>query len=253
MTVGTQIGKINALATLNVRGERSVTCRGDRPSSLAGPLPPGSPAVCEEFRKLPDALERADQLDTKYGRNPDLQRCRCTASCSVQGFVRHKGHAYDRRRRCRYDIDFRLGTTSWSSSYARRARSFSPRRSTPNITAGQASRAEITVLIRCCRRHKGISAHLVGQSEQRLRSTGARPLGSSSGSGASVSANLVMAACARRPASPAAVLQTTTPSHYLPHKSMLSFSGGAIGADIYGIDRESIAEISQIPPRCSTR
>src|SRR6266481_2835605 len=41
-------GQVNALATLNIRGERSVTCRGefDRHPSL-GALPPGAPAVCE--------------------------------------------------------------------------------------------------------------------------------------------------------------------------------------------------------------
>ena len=57
-------GQLNALETLNIRGERSVTCRGDfdrAPS--AGPLPPGAPPECEEFRKQPDALERAAQLD----------------------------------------------------------------------------------------------------------------------------------------------------------------------------------------------
>jgi Asp-tRNA(Asn)/Glu-tRNA(Gln) amidotransferase A subunit family amidase len=66
-------GQLNALETLNVRGERSITCKGDfdrAPS--AGPLPPGAPAACEEFRKQPDALERAEQLDRQYGRNPDL-------------------------------------------------------------------------------------------------------------------------------------------------------------------------------------
>jgi len=67
-------GQLNALETLNVRGERSVTCKGDfdrAPS--AGPLPEGAPAVCEEFRKQPDALERAAELDQLYGRNPDLE------------------------------------------------------------------------------------------------------------------------------------------------------------------------------------
>ncbi len=47
MTVGIpNAGQLNALGTLNIRGERSVTCKGDRdrrPSD--GPLPPGSPAV----------------------------------------------------------------------------------------------------------------------------------------------------------------------------------------------------------------
>src|SRR5207245_9232857 len=70
-----QAGQVNALATLNIRGERSVTCRGDfdrHPS--AGPLPPGAPAVCEMFRRLPDALARAAELDATYGRNRDLEK-----------------------------------------------------------------------------------------------------------------------------------------------------------------------------------
>jgi len=68
-----EAGQLNALETLNIRGERSITCKGefDRAPS-AGPLPPGAPKVCEEFRKLPDALERAEELDKQYGRNPDL-------------------------------------------------------------------------------------------------------------------------------------------------------------------------------------
>jgi len=67
------VGQLNALETLNIRGERSITCKGnfDRAPS-AGPLPLGAPAACEEFRKLPDALERAAELDKEYGRNPDL-------------------------------------------------------------------------------------------------------------------------------------------------------------------------------------
>ena len=68
-------GQLNALETLNIRGERSVTCKGDfdrAPS--AGPLPAGAPAECEAFRKQPDALERAAELDTQYGRNPDLAK-----------------------------------------------------------------------------------------------------------------------------------------------------------------------------------
>jgi Asp-tRNA(Asn)/Glu-tRNA(Gln) amidotransferase A subunit family amidase len=70
-----EAGQLNALETLNVRGERSITCKGDfdrAPS--AGPLPAGAPAVCEEFRKQPDALERAAELDKQYGRNPDLAK-----------------------------------------------------------------------------------------------------------------------------------------------------------------------------------
>src|SRR5499433_700199 len=74
MTVGIpNAGQVRALGMINIRGERSVTCKGDfdkHPS--AGPLPPEAPKVCEEFRRQPDALERADELDQQYGRNPDL-------------------------------------------------------------------------------------------------------------------------------------------------------------------------------------
>jgi Asp-tRNA(Asn)/Glu-tRNA(Gln) amidotransferase A subunit family amidase len=66
-------GQLNALETLNIRGERSVTCKGAfdaHPSK--GPLPAGAPRVCEAFRRQPDALERAAELDAQYGAKPDL-------------------------------------------------------------------------------------------------------------------------------------------------------------------------------------
>lgn len=68
-------GQLNALETLNIRGERSVTCKGAfdaHPST--GPLPAGAPAECERLRRQPDALERAAELDREFGRNPDLQK-----------------------------------------------------------------------------------------------------------------------------------------------------------------------------------
>lgn len=68
-------GQLNALETVNIRGERSVTCKGAfdaHPS--AGPLPAGAPAACEQFRKLPDALEQAAALDRQYGAKPDLAK-----------------------------------------------------------------------------------------------------------------------------------------------------------------------------------
>jgi len=66
-------GQLNALETLNIRGERSVTCKAACDKSPAqGALPARCPAVCDAFRRQPDALEQADALDAKYGRNPDL-------------------------------------------------------------------------------------------------------------------------------------------------------------------------------------
>ena len=67
-------GQVNALSTLNIRGERSVTCWGEydkHPSE--GPLPEGAPAACELFRQFPDAIERATELDSEYGVNPDFE------------------------------------------------------------------------------------------------------------------------------------------------------------------------------------
>jgi len=70
-----EVGQLDALETLNIRGERSITCKGDFDKNPTdGPLPAGAPAACEEFRKMPDALERAAELDKQYGRNPDLKR-----------------------------------------------------------------------------------------------------------------------------------------------------------------------------------
>lgn len=66
-------GQLNALETLNIRGERSVTCKGAfdaHPST--GPLPAGAPVQCEAFRRQPDALERAAELDAQFGARPDL-------------------------------------------------------------------------------------------------------------------------------------------------------------------------------------
>jgi amidase len=76
MLVGmSNAGQVNALSTLNLRGERSVSCKAKcdlHPSK--GALPKSCPAACDAFRKQPDALERAAELDAQYGRNPDLEK-----------------------------------------------------------------------------------------------------------------------------------------------------------------------------------
>jgi Asp-tRNA(Asn)/Glu-tRNA(Gln) amidotransferase A subunit family amidase len=66
-------GQVNALESLNIRGERSVTCKGKFDAPPGTPLPKGAPAECEAFRQQPDALEYAAQLDQKYGRNFDAK------------------------------------------------------------------------------------------------------------------------------------------------------------------------------------
>ncbi|WP_293396043.1 amidase family protein [Nevskia sp.] len=65
-------GQVNALETLNLRGERSVSCKAGC-DAASGDLPASCPKACDAFRKQPDALERAAELDKQFGRNPDLK------------------------------------------------------------------------------------------------------------------------------------------------------------------------------------
>lgn len=236
-------GQLNALATLNIRGERSVTCRGDydrHPSE--GPLPPDAPAVCEIFRRLPDALETAAELDRTYGRNPDLDKM------PMYGVVFSFKDPFDTKDMrstgggdAAYDIDF-------------------PARDHTLVEQLRDKGAIIFAKALCTEyngragdpggRHKpekvfpstlGYQRSTWGGNPSNVYDTArAASLGSSSGSGSSVSANLVMAslgeetrASCRGPANHNAV------ALILPHKSMLSFHGGAIGADIH-VDRTGI-------------
>jgi amidase len=99
-----EAGQLDALETLNIRGERSVTCKGDFDRAPAdGPLPPGAPAVCEEFRRQPDALERAAELDKQYGRNPDLKKL--PMYCSVMS-LKNWYDAKDMRGTGGNDVNF---------------------------------------------------------------------------------------------------------------------------------------------------
>jgi amidase len=99
-------GQINALETLNIRGERSVTCKGRfdaHPSS--GPLPADAPAVCEKFRQQPDALERAAELDAQYGKNPDLAKL--PMYCVVSAF-KDPFDTKDMRTTSNNDVNFAM-------------------------------------------------------------------------------------------------------------------------------------------------
>ena len=108
MTVGTPgSSQINALGTLNIRGERSVACKGDRDRHPSQGALPGSPAVCEEFRKQPDALERAAELDAQYGTILTSPRCRCTCiPFSFKDPFDTKDMRSTAAADARYDIDF---------------------------------------------------------------------------------------------------------------------------------------------------
>jgi len=255
MIVGTAgAGQLNALATLNIRGERSVTCKGefDRHPSL-GPLPPGAPPVCEQFRHLPDALERAAEFDARYGRNPDL------ALMPMYGVVFSFKDPFDTKDMrttaggdAAYDIDFpakdhilveqlrnkgaiifaKAVCTEYNGRAGNPGGRHTPDKVLPSTLGYQRS-------------------SWGGNPANVYDTTRAASLGSSSGSGVSVSANLCMAslgeetrASTRGPANHNAV------ALILPHKAMLGFIGGAIGADLYcdrsGILCRTIADCARV-------
>jgi amidase len=236
-------GQVNALSTLNIRGERSVTCRGDfdrHPS--AGPLPPGAPPVCEFFRHHPDALEQAAELDARYGREPDLE------AMPMYGVVFSFKDPFDTKDMrstgggdARYDIDVpardhvlveqlrakgaiiyaKAVATEYNGRIGDPGGRHSPDKVLPSTLGYQRS-------------------SWGGNPANPYDTTRSAALGSSSGSGVSVSTNLVMCslgeetrASCRGPANHNAV------ALILPHKAMLGFDGGAIGADIY-VDRTGI-------------
>jgi amidase len=244
MTVGKpNAGQINALATLNIRGERSVTCRGDfdRHPSL-GPLPPGAPPVCEYFRHLPDALERAAELDAAYGRNPDLEKM------PMYGVVFSLKDPFDTKDMrstgggdARYDIDFPARDhvlveqlrNKGAIIFAKAVNTeYNGRPDDPG--GSHKSDRVLPTTLGYQRSSWG------GNPSNPYDTTRAASLGSSSGSGVSVSTNMVMCslgeetrASCRGPANHNAV------ALILPHKAMLGFDGGAIGADIH-VDRSGI-------------
>jgi Asp-tRNA(Asn)/Glu-tRNA(Gln) amidotransferase A subunit family amidase len=247
-------GQLNALATLNIRGERSVTCRGDfdrHPS--AGPLPPGAPPMCEMFRRYPDALERAAELDATYGRDPDLEKM------PMYGVVFSFKDPFDTKDMrttaggdARYDIDVPARDHALVAQLRDKgAIIFAKAVNTEyNGRAGNPGGRHVPdkVLPSTLGYQRSTWG---GNPANPYDTTRAASLGSSSGSGVSVGANLVMAslgeetrASCRGPANHNAV------ALILPHKSLLGFNGGAIGADIYcdrtGILCRTIADCARV-------
>jgi len=247
-------GQLNAIGTLNIRGERSVTCWGEfdkHPSR--GPLPPAAPPVCEFFRQQPDALERAAELDKAFGKNPDLEKM------PMYGVVFSFKDPFDTKDMrstgggdARYDIDFPardhvlveqlrnkgaiIFAKAVNTEYNGRAGDPGGRNKPDKVLPSTLGYQRST---------------WAGNPSNPYDTTRSASLGSSSGSGVSVSANLVMAslgeetrASCRGPSNHNAI------ALILPHKAMLGFDGGAIGADIYcdrsGIHARKVGDCAKI-------
>ena len=247
-------GQLNAIGTLNIRGERSVTCWGefDKHPSL-GALPPNAPPVCELFRQQPDALERAAELDKAFGKNPDLDKM------PMYGVVFSFKDPFDTKDMrstgggdARYDIDFPardhvlveqlrnkgavIFAKAVNTEYNGRAGDPGGRNRPDKVLPSTLGYQRST---------------WAGNPSNPYDTTRSASLGSSSGSGVSVSANFVMAslgeetrASCRGPSNHNAI------ALILPHKAMLGFDGGAIGADIYcdrsGIHARKVGDCAKI-------
>src|SRR6185312_133542 len=247
-------GQVNALAMLNIRGERSVTCKGDfdRHPSL-GPLPKGAPPICEYFRHLPDALETAAALDAQYGRNPDLDKL------PMYGVVFSFKDAFDVKDirstgggDAAYDIDFpardhvlveqlrnkgaiifaKAVMTEYNGRAGDPGGRHKPEKVLPSTIGYQ-------------RTSWG------GNPSNPYDTTRSASLGSSSGSALSVSVNFVMASLGEETrASCRGPSNHNSVALILPHKAMLGFDGGAIGADIScdrtGIHCRALADCAKV-------
>ena len=235
-------GQVNALSTLNIRGERSVTCKGAFDAHPSLPLPPGAPPACEMFRHQPDALERAAELDAHYGTNPPLEEM------PMYGVVFSFKDPFDTKDMrstgggdAAYDMDFPARDhllveqlrTKGAIIYAKAiCTEYNGRAGDP----GGAHKPEKVL-------HSTLGYQRStwgGNPSNPYDTTRSASLGSSSGSALSVSTNLVMCslgeetrASCRGPSNHNAV------ALILPHKAMIGFDGGAIGADIY-CDRTGI-------------
>jgi Asp-tRNA(Asn)/Glu-tRNA(Gln) amidotransferase A subunit family amidase len=244
-------GQVNALETLNIRGERSVTCKGAfdaHPST--GSLPPDAPAVCEEFRKQPDALERAAELDARYGRNPDLEAM--PLYCAAMAF-KAVYDTKDMRSTGGGDVAYAMDAAPADSTLVSRVRDAGA------IIFAKAHNSE----------YNGGSGNPGGDAEVErplLGTGGSRETwggatcnpydteretgGSSGGSGVSVAANLVVCSICestggscRNPGTHNGVVT------FVPMKGMISYGGG-IGADPYrdrpGIQCRTVEDAAKV-------
>jgi Asp-tRNA(Asn)/Glu-tRNA(Gln) amidotransferase A subunit family amidase len=231
-------GQVNALSTLNLRGERSVTCSVEcdlHPSN--GVLPAECPAVCEAFRQQPDALERAAELDAEYGRNPDLDAM--PMYCAVFSF-KDVYDTKDMRSTGGADVSYAMDAAPEDATIVARLREkgaiiyAKANLSEYNGGGGNPGGAEATS------RTYGAGANSTWPGTScnpydTARETG----GSSSGSAVSVGANLVTCSICeetggscRQPAWRNGVVGLVTTKGLIPY-------GGSIGAEPY-LDRAGI-------------
>ena len=110
MTIGTpNSGKVNALGTINLRGERSVTCKGDRDkASVRGRAScRARPPCAKSSGSSPTRSSAPPNWIGSTAAIPTWQRCRCTAfPFSFKDPFDTKDMRTTAAADARYDIDF---------------------------------------------------------------------------------------------------------------------------------------------------
>ena len=256
MTIGMpNAGQVNALGMLNIRGERTVTCKGACDQKDGRPA--SCPKVCARLAAMPDALERAAELDAEYGRAPDLTAL--PMYCIPFSF-KDSFDTMDMRSTgggdARYDIDFPARDhTLVAQLRAKGAIIYAKANTTEyngrvgSAAGGPGGRNEPTkVFVSTLGYQRSTWA---GNPSNPFDTTRAASIGSSSGSGVSVGANLATCSlCEETRESCRGPANHNSVALLLPHKALISFHGGAIGSDIYadrtGIICRSITDSSRV-------
>ena len=231
--------QVNALSTLNLRGERSVTCKGAcdaHPSS--GALPADCPAACDAFRRQPDAVERAVELDAQYGDDPDLARL--PMYCIPLAF-KDVYDTRDMRTTTAADIDFAMDAPPADATLVERLRTKGA------IIYAKANATEFNGGIGNPGGAATSTARYLGYAERSTwggqacnpYDTERSPRGSSSGSGVAVAANLATCAfCEQTGGSCKGPASRNGVVSLLTTKGLISY-GGAVGSNPL-VDRAGI-------------
>jgi amidase len=252
MTVGIpNAGQLRAMGMLNIRGERTVTCKGacDRKEGRPGTCP----KVCSELAKLPDALERAAELDAQYGRKPDLAKL--PMYCIPFSF-KDPFDTMDMRSTgggdTRYDIDFPARDQTLVAQLRAKGAIIYAKANTTEYNGRGGNPGGKNYPTKVLPSTLGYQRSTwAGNPSNSYDTTRAASIGSSSGSGVSVGANLVMCSlCEETGASCRGPSNHNSAALILPHKSLISFHGGSIGASIYqdraGIVCRTVADSAKV-------
>ncbi|MET0659259.1 MAG: amidase family protein [Steroidobacteraceae bacterium] len=225
-------GHVNALETINIRGERSVTCKKEC-DAATGKLPKSCPKACDAFRKYPDALERAAALDKQYGKSPDLKAM--PLYCVPMSF-KAVYDAKDMRSTGGGDVNYAMDAAPQDSTLTGRIRDAGA------IIYAQAHNAEYNGGSGDPGGDAKVERPYIGAAGAReswggvscnpydtTRETG----GSSGGSGASVASNLVVCSiCETTGGSCRGPANLNGVVNLVPTKGITTY-GGAIGANPY--------------------